>query len=219
MFPSNCKAILKTLDDNQTGTGYYTYRNANIAKYKISGKDTLVYVAPREVTNSGRTYNSKTYEYTHGKGQIVIDATSTTATGSLNYIQKDVSGKDEQIGTKTQDIYFGLETNNAIATSVKNKQEYDYTDEYGLEHTSTYNGQAGLQLGFMDRLILGIKTGDLNLAFSTEINKDSKILINRNIISRAKKALPYLIYDENPYTVVTSEKNILISSIPRQVIR
>ena len=121
----NQDVVLKTLDDNQTGTGYYTYRNANIAKYKISGKDTLVDVAPREVTNSGRTYNSKTYEYTHGKGQIVIDATSTTATGSLNYIQKDVSGKDEQIGTKTQDIYFGLETNNAIATSVKNKQEYD----------------------------------------------------------------------------------------------
>ena len=87
----NQDVVLKTLDDNQTGTGYYTYRNANIAKYKISGKDTLVYVAPREVTNSGRTYNSKTYEYTHGKGQIVIDATSTTATGSLNYIQKDVS--------------------------------------------------------------------------------------------------------------------------------
>lgn len=201
----NQDVVLKTLDDNQTGTGYYTYRNANIAKYKISGKDTLVYVAPREVTNSGRTYNSKTYEYTHGKGQIVIDATSTTATGSLNYIQKDVSGKDEQIGTKTQDIYFGLETNNAIATSVKNKQEYDYTDEYGLEHTSTYNGQAGLQLGFIDRLILGIKTGDLNLAFSTEINKDSKILINRNIIKRAKEAMPYLIYDENPYTVITEE--------------
>ena len=201
----NQDVVLKTLDDNQTGTGYYTYRNANIAKYKISGKDTLVYVAPREVTNSGRTYNSKTYEYTHGKGQIVIDATSTTATGSLNYIQKDVSGKDEQIGTKTQDIYFGLETNNAIATSVKNKQEYDYTDEYGLEHTSTYNGQAGLKLGFIDRLILGIKTGDLNLAFSTEINKDSKILINRNIIKRAKEAMPYLIYDENPYTVVTEE--------------
>ena len=201
----NQDVVLKTLDDNQTGTGYYTYRNANIAKYKISGEDKLLYLAPREVTNSGRTYNSKTYEYTHGKGQIAIDATSATATGSLNYIQKDVSGKDEQLGTKTQDIYFGLETNNAIATNVKNKQEYDYTDEYGLEHTSTYNGNAGLQLGFLDRLILGIRTGDLNLAFSTEINKDSKILINRNIIKRAKEAMPYLIYDENPYTVVTED--------------
>ena len=201
----NQDVVLKTLDDSQTGTGYYTYRNANIAKYKISGKDKLLYIAPREVTNSGRTYNSKTYEYRHGKGQIAIDATAVSVTGNLNYIQKDISGKDEQLGTKTQDIYFGLETNNAIATNVKNKQEYDYTDEYGLEHTSTYSGDAGLQLGFIDRLILGIRTGDLNLAFSTEINKDSKILINRNIIKRAKSAMPYLIYDENPYTVVTED--------------
>ena len=34
-------------------------------------------------------------------------------------------------------------------------------------------------------------------------------MINRNIIKRAKKALPYLIYDENPYTVVTKEGKIV----------
>ena len=167
----NQDVVLKTLDDNQTGTGYYTYRNANIAKYKISGEEKLVYISPREITNSGRTYNNKTYEYTHGMGQIVIDSTSTNLTGGINYIQKDVSGKDEQLGATRQEIYFGLETNDTIATNTKNKQEYDYTDEYGLEHTSTYNGKAGLQLGFIDKLVLGIKTGDLKLAFSSEISK------------------------------------------------
>ena len=205
----NNDVVLKTLDDAQTGTGYYSYRNANIAKYKISGEDKLVYVSPREITNSGRTYNNKTYEYTHGIGQIVVDSTSTTASGTLNYIQKDVSGKDDSLGTTKQEIYFGLETNDTIATNTKNKKEYDYTDENGLEHTSSYNGNAGLQLNFIDRLILGIRKGDLKLAFSTEITQDSKILINRNIIKRAKQAMPYLIYDENPYTVVTNEGKIV----------
>lgn len=205
----NTDAILKTLENNQTGTGYYSYRNANIAKYKINGQDRLVYVAPREMANSGRTYNNKTYEYTHGMGQIVVDGTNATETGNIKYIQKDVSGKDDLIGTNKQEIYFGLETNDTIATNTKNKQEYDYTDEDGLEHTSTYTGNAGLQLGFMDRLVLGISTGDLKLAFSTEVTKDSKILINRNIIKRAKKVMPYLIYDENPYTVVNDEGKIL----------
>ena len=125
----NQDVVLKTLDDNQTGTGYYSYRNANIAKYKISGEEKLVYISPREITNSGRTYNNKTYEYTHGMGQIVIDSTSTNLTGGINYIQKDVSGKDEQLGATRQEIYFGLETNDTIATNTKNKQEYDYTDE------------------------------------------------------------------------------------------
>ena len=201
--------VLKTLDYNQTGTGYYSYRNANIAKYKISGEDKLVYISAREITNSGRTYNNKTYEYTHGKGQIVVDSTSITETGGINYLQKDISGKDDQLGTTIQDIYFGLETNDTIATNTKNKQEYDYTDENGSEYTSTYNGDAGLQLNFLDRLVLGIKVGDLKLAFSSEITSDSKILINRNIIERAKQAIPYLIYDENPYTVVTDEGKIV----------
>src|SRR5699024_3008656 len=73
----------------------------------------------------------------------------------------------------------------------------------------TYKGEAGLQLNFLDRLVLGITKGDLNLAFSNEISDDSKILINRQIITRVKKALPYLIYDENPYTVVTDDGRIV----------
>lgn len=78
-----------------------------------------------------------------------------------------------------------------------------------MEHTSSYTGDRGLKLNFVDRLILGIKTGDLKLAFSSEVTSDSKILINRNVIGRAKTAMPYLIYDENPYTVVTDEGKIV----------
>ena len=203
------EAVVKTLEDNQTKTGYFTYRNANLAKYKIDGKDQLVYVSPREITNSGRTYNNKTYEYTHGMGQIITSATQSTETGNTKYIQKDVSGKDEQIKVSQPRMYFGLGSKETIATNAKNKQEYDYTDENGVDQTSTYDGKAGLQLGFFDRLILGMTKGDINLAFSGEITKESKILINRDIISRAKKALPYLIYDENPYTVVTEEGKIV----------
>ena len=203
------EVILKTLEDTQTGTGYYSYRNANLAQYKISGENKLVYVSTREMANSGRTYNSKTYEYTHGIGQIVTSATNTTETGGIQYIQKDIIGKDDKLGTTQQNIYFGLETNDTIATKTKNKQEYDYTDEYGVDHTSNYDGKAGLQLNFFDKAILGIKTGDLKLAFSSELTKESKILINRNIIKRAKSAMPCLIYDENPYTVVTEEGKIV----------
>ena len=86
----NEDTVLKTLEDNQTGTGYYSYRNANIAQYKIAGQYKLVYVSPREIKNSGRTYSNKTYEYTHGRGQIVASATDVSETGNLNYIQKDI---------------------------------------------------------------------------------------------------------------------------------
>lgn len=202
-------AVLEDLQSNQTSTGYFAYTKANLAKYKIDGIDQLVYLAPREIKSSGRTYNNKTYEYTHGRGEVIASATQSTVAGNVQYIQKDVSGKDEKINIEQPNIYFGVQTKETIATNAKNKQEYDYTDENGKDQTSTYDGQAGLKLGFLDRLVLGISKGDINLAFSNEMTSDSKILINRNIIDRAKKALPYLIYDEDPYTVVTSDGKIV----------
>lgn len=202
-------AVSKTLENSQTVTGHYVYPNINIAKYNVNGKNQLVYVAPREITNSGRTYNNKTYEYTHGIGEIFTSAIESSQNGNIQYIQKDIVGKDEKINISEPRIYFGLETKETIATNTKNKNEYDYTDENGTDQVYSYNGQAGLQLGFLDRLILGIKKGDINLAFSGEITNESKILINRDVITRAKKALPYLIYDEEPYTVVTDEGKIV----------
>ena len=202
-------AVVTTLQEQQTNRGYYTYRNANLSKYNLNGKETLVHISPREILNSGRTYTNKTYEYTHGKGQIVTSATDTTEDGNVVYLQKNIEGSDDKLGTTDQNIYFGLETNETIATNAKNKQEYDYTDEEGKEYTSNYEGKAGLELSFLDRLILAISKGDINLAFSREITDNSKILINRNIIERAKKAMPYLIYDEEPYTVVTDDGNIV----------
>ncbi len=202
------ESVLSTVKENQTGTGYYTYRQANLAKYTIDGKEQLVYISPREIVNSGRTYTNKTYEYTHGIGQIITSATKTSENEDIQYIQKDVSGKDDKLNTEKQQIYFGLETNDIIATNAKNKKEYDYTDELGNEYTSSYDGKAGLTLDFTDRLILALRKGDIKLAFSGEITENSKILLNRNIIKRAKKAMPYLLYDDEPYTVVTDDGKI-----------
>ncbi len=204
------EAVLNTLEDSKTENGYYSYRDATIGKYEIDGKSEVVYLSPREIiSNNSRTYNNKTYEYTHGIGEIITSATETTNTGNIQYIQSDISGDDNQIDISEPRIYFGLETNETIATNTTNKTEYDYTDETGQEYDYSYKGQAGLQLGFWDRLILGIRKGDVNLAFSSSIAKDSKILINRNIIDRAQKVLPDLIYDENPYTVIDDDGNII----------
>ena len=189
----NTDAVVKTLEDSQTNTGYYTYRNANIGKYNIDGKEKLVYLSPREISSGDRTYNNKTYEYTHGYGEIITSASKSTETGNVEYVQKATS--NDKIKISQPRIYFGLETDGTIVTNTKNKSEYDYTDESGKDYEYSYNGKAGLSLGFLDRIVLAIKEGNINLAFSNSITNDSKILINRNIRERAKKALPYLLYD------------------------
>ena len=200
----NQNLVLESLENTQTRAGYYTFRNANLAKYNINGKEQLVYVSPREIDNGTSSYNNKTYEYTHGMGQIVASATEITEDGNVQYLQKSIDGQDNIYNVTEPRIYYGLETNSIVVTNTKNKTEYDYTDSNGEEHTYNYSGDSGIQVGFLDRLILALKNGDIKLAMSKTVGNESKILTNRNIIERAKTALPYLIYDENPYTVISN---------------
>ena len=195
--------VLQNLESTQTGSGYYTFRNAEMAKYEINGEEQLVYVAPREIENQSISYNNKTYEYTHGIGQIVVSATDVTEDGNIQYIQKDIEGSDNIYDIIEPRIYYGVETNSTAVTNTKNKTEYDYTDNDGIEHTYDYNGNSGIQVGFFDRLILAIHQKDIKLAFSTTVTSESKILTNRNVIERARTVLPYILYDETPYTVVS----------------
>lgn len=204
--------VLKDLNAVQTEKGYYTYNSTQIASYRVDGKQQLVYVSPREINSNG-TYNNKTYEYTHGYGVVITSAVSTNSNGNLNKLQKDFKSSSKDIVYISEPrIYFGLQTNNNIVTNSNNRKEFDYpisSSTTSENAENVYDGKAGLQLNFLDRLILAIKEGDLKLAFSANVNSDSKILTNRNIIDRAKTIMPYLLYDENPYMIVNEEGRLI----------
>ena len=102
------------------------------------------------------------------------------------YIQNDIKGNDQYIKIKTPQIYYGLETDTTVVTNAKGKKEFDYADG-NKQYETDYNGKAGLKLNFLDRLILGIKEGNVNLALSNSITSESKLLINRNILKRLIK--------------------------------
>ena len=167
-----------------------------------------MYVSPREIINNRRTYNSKTYEYTHGYGLIFTSSTESSDDGTIRYIQNDIAGKESNIiNVNEPRIYYGLETNTTVVTNAKDKKEFDYSDEQ-KDYETSYNGEAGLKMNFLDRLILGIKEKNVNIALSGSVTSESKILINRNIIKRARLALPDVIYDNNPYTVLDENGDI-----------
>ena len=204
--------LLKDLRNSQTAKGYYSYRDASLQKYTINGKEQLLYISPREiVVNSSGTYNNKTYEYTHGYGAIITSATNTNNDGTLNHVQKGFENNDI-ISISEPRIYYGMQTDDTVVTNSKDKKEFDYpklesSDAENAENI--YDGKAGLSLNLLDRLILSIKEGDLKLAFSGNVTDNSKILTNRNIIKRAKTVMPYLLYDENPYMVVTDDGKLV----------
>lgn len=202
------QTVLENLNETQASSGYYTYKIAKISSYEVNGMKKLMYVSPREIINNRRTYNSKTYEYTHGYGLIFTSSTESSDDGTIMYIQNDIAGKESNIIKVNEPrIYYGLETNTTVVTNAKDKKEFDYSDEQ-KDYETNYNGEAGLKMNFLDRLILGIKEKNVNIALSGSVTSESKILINRNIIKRARLALPDVIYDNNPYTVLDENGDI-----------
>lgn len=216
---TNQNIVLKTLNGTLTNKGYYNFTISKPENYNINGKESLVYITPREVVSNEKLYTNATYEYTHGYGVIVTSASETSKNGDLINYQKDFSNEKDVINVNNPRIYFGLQTNKTIVTNSKTKKEFDYpTDDDSNKKdvslseenaTNSYNGKAGLNLNTFDRLILAASNGDINLAISNNITKNSKILTNRNIITRAKKIMPYLMYDNSPYLVVTNDEKLV----------
>ena len=209
---TNKDLVLKLLNTTLTNKGYYKYNSTKPGEYTINNKKTLVYVTPREVVSNENSYTNATYEYTHGYGVIVTSASETNSNGNLVNLQKGFSNENNVININNPRIYFGLETNKTIVTNSKNKEEFDHPKNENSDSenvTNSYDGQAGLSLNTLDRIILAISNGDINLAISNNINQNSKILTNRNVIERAKKIMPYLTYDNSPYLVVTNDGKLV----------
>ncbi len=144
-----------------------------------------------------------------GYGAVITSAVSTGELGDINYIQKEFDSSDEQIKINQPRIYFGMSTDEMVVTNAKNTLEYDYPTTNTTNTENAYDGKAGLKLNFWDRLILGISEGNLKLSFSTNVTSDSKILINRNILNRVKTIMPSLMYDTNPYMVITEDGRLV----------
>lgn len=203
----NRDLVIQNLNGTLTNKGYYTYKSSQIGEYPINGEDSLVYVSPREIVSKDNSYINSTYEYTHGYGAIATSTSTTNSIGNMENYQKSFTENNMNI-TEPR-IYFGLQTNETIVTNSKTKKEFDYPVSDGNNATSEYKGKAGLKLSFGDRLVLALSHGDVKLAFSSDVQSDSKILLNRNIVKRAKEIMPYLTYDENPYLVVRDDGTLV----------
>ena len=181
-----------------------------IGVYNINGENTLAYISPREIiSNETRTYNNKTYEYTHRYGTIITSASRTSDSGALSYINSSFENSENSVKISEPRIYFGLQTNDLIAINQNEDKEYDYPLTSTSNNYNTYDGKAGIKLGFFDRLILGIKEKNIKLAFSKDINSETNIIIKRNILDRVKKVMPYLEYDEEPYMIITDSGSLV----------
>jgi hypothetical protein len=196
--------ILKMVAEHQDNSVYYSYRNTQLAYYNINGKNQVIYITPREISsNSDMSYNNRTFTYTHGYSSIITSASDTDHNGYAEYLLSDFSNSADDLKISEPRIYFGRYTNSTIVVNTDFGKEYDYPITATTYEENVYRGSAGLNLGFWDRLVLGLTNKNLKLAFSSYISEDTKIISNRNILERAKSVLPYIEYDSNPYLVIS----------------
>lgn len=193
---------------------YYIFRDLDVGVYNISGENSLYFIGAREINTdnleeSANNYVNEKYRYTHGYGIVMAPVNKVNQNGEPEYLIKDTSNSREGITPVISQprIYFG-EGNMGDAVVNTKIGEYDYS-QGDKDFEFNYDGGAGINLTFINRAVMAIKTGDMKLLVSGQLNEDSRLLLNRNIIERISKAAPFLKIDTDPQAVVTDTGRII----------
>lgn len=198
----------KFYNQTQSIRTYYSFNDVDVDRYLVNGEYTQTFLAAREIDETliREEWLIKHLKYTHGYGITLSRVDKVTNSGQPDMLVAGVPpiSQIDEIKITRPEIYFGELTNNYILTNT-NEDEFDYPD--GNENKyATYNGKAGIKLNLLNRAMFAIREQSLKLLVSTNITKDSKIIINRNIEERIQKIMPYLQYDEDPYIVTADGK-------------
>jgi len=192
---------------------YYTFNDIDVVPYEIDGNLTGVFMSARELNKdnleeTARSYTNEKFRYTHGYGVVASPFNKVTQDGQPYFAMRDIPTVSQNgMPELTQPrIYYGESTNDYVIVGSDNK-ELDYSEGY-TDIENTYDGNTGVKLDFMKRLVFSLYYRDYKMFFSGNIDDESKILINRNVMDRVKLVAPFLTYEEDPQVVVTDSGEI-----------
>ena len=202
-----------TLESNrqlQSITNFYSFFDGDIINYDINGKQTPVFITAREINKSNlpdKKYINTMFRYTHGYGVVINPINKTTSSGQVDFLLSSLklTSTSENLKLVEPRIYYGELTNDQVIVNTKgdlNEIDFDGTE------TTKYIGDGGIKLGLINRALFAIKYGDFNMLISNYVSSESKLLLNRNIIERAKKAVPFLTVDSDAYIILTDDGSL-----------
>jgi len=203
------RALQDTLRQIQEIRTYYDFPDIDIDRYQIDGTTRQVMLATRELNvdklpESSRNWINEKLIYTHGYGITMNPVNGFTPEGLPTLILSNMPVQSTVPGlTVTRpEVYFGELTNTDVYVKTRQK-EFNYPQGQTNSLTS-YEGNGGVVLGgFLRRIIIALDRGDLaKLPFSDDVNKDSQLLMRRNVRDRVSALAPFLTYDPDPYIVL-----------------
>ncbi len=189
---------------------YYNFFSVDEDRYFLNGHNKQVNLAAREISISKLPPEAQNWEnihmrYTHGYGAVVTPAAQDAAKPIIWYLRDLNLYSEVGFNVRLPDIYYGLEdyTYSIIPNDLK-KASLSSSDR---DETSEYQGNGGIPISsYFRKLLLAFHFKDEKIFFSSNISKDSKIQLRRNIIERVQQLTPYIHLDKDPYLVITPDR-------------
>ncbi|MGB9072558.1 MAG: UPF0182 family protein, partial [Terriglobales bacterium] len=181
----------------------------DIDRYEIDGTTREVMLATRELNvdklpESSRNWINEKLIYTHGYGITMNPVNGFTPEGLPTLILSNmpVQSTVRSLTVARPEIYFGEMTNTDVYVKTGQK-EFNYPQGQSNNLTS-YEGDGGILVGgFLRRMILALDQSDLaKLPFSDDVNRNSRLLMRRNIRDRVSALAPFLTFDPDAYIVL-----------------
>ncbi len=198
---------------------YYTFPDSlDVDRYTVDGvkRDTIVAVRELNIAgNPSRNWINDHLVYTHGFGFVAAFGNARDADGKPSFAVGDLP-PTKGLGTFEPRVYFGENVPDySIIGGVKTDSpvEFDYPDDASAngQKNVTYSGTGGVPVGsLVNKIVFALKYQEQRILLSSLINKDSKILYNRNPRDRVAKVAPWLTLDGDPYPALVDGKILWI---------
>ncbi len=194
---------------NQTQSirSYYQFNDVDVDRYYINGEYTQVFLSAREINQHYEdSWLIRHLKYTHGYGITLSRVDRITSSGQPDMLIGSIPPVSNvpEIQIERPEIYYGESTNDYVITNT-GEPEFDYPSGESNQYCE-YEGTGGIKLNLINRILFALKERTLKILISTNINGDSRILINRNILQRVQKIAPFLAINDDPYIVVENGK-------------
>jgi uncharacterized membrane protein (UPF0182 family) len=198
---------------------YYSFpESLDVDRYTVNGVKRDVVVAVRELNiegNPSRNWINDHLVYTHGFGFVAAYGNERDADGKPSFTVGNLPPTGT-LGKFEPRVYFGENVPDySIIGGVKTETpvEFDYPDDASAngQKNYTYSGSGGVPVGsLLNKVVFALKYQEQRILLSSLINKDSKILFERNPRDRVSKVAPWLTLDGDPYPALVDGKVLWI---------
>ncbi len=186
---------------------YYDISEVDVDRYTLERGYTQTMVALRELNHSKLPAKAQSWvnmhlEYTHGYGLCLSAVNEHTEKGLPVLRVKNIPPEGPPgLELERPQIYYGEKTENYVFVNTE-REEIDYP--MGDTNVRTrYEGGGGVPVASRWRkLVFALQFRDVKILLTDLLVDGSRVMYHRLVTERVRRVAPYLMLDQDPYSVV-----------------